>query len=137
MDGVSGLANIFNDFGRFFTTSCKFGYTWIYLFHILYLSKHNREMMIYQRKTFNIFPGSIQLFSISKILYVNCNREIFDYIPVRGVSLNRPYFEISNSKEKICLTIDYRNFNSLGLAKYRTNAGSDTEQFCYLNQKKR
>ena len=85
-------------------------------------------MIIFQTKIFNIFPGSIQLSSISKTLSANCNRETFDYVPVRDLWLNRLYFEISNSREKICLTTDCRNSNSSGSAKYRTNAESNVER---------
>ena len=93
-------------------------------------------MIIFLTKIFNIFSGSIQISSILKILSAICNRETFNYIPVRDLWLKRLYFEISNSSEKICLTIDCRSFSSSGPAKYRTNAKSNTEQFCYINKKK-
>ena len=51
-------------------------------------------MIISQTKIFNIFPGSIQPSSIAKISSSHCNRETFDYIPNRGIWLNRLYFEI-------------------------------------------
>ena len=50
---------------------------------------------------------------------------------------SRLYFEISNSREKVCLTIDRRNLNSSGPAKYRTNAKSDIKKFCHFNHKKK
>lgn len=93
-------------------------------------------MKISQTKFFSIFPGSIQLCSISKILSAKCNKETFDCIPQRDLWLSRLYFEISNSRIRICLPIDCRNFNSWRLAKNKTNARSDTEQFCYFNQKR-
>ena len=130
MDNVSGLADKSNIFGSFLTVSIKFGYICIYLFLILYLSKFNWQMIISQTKILNIFLGAIQLSSISKILSVNCNHETFNYIPARDLWLNRLYLEISNSREKKCLKIDCRNFNSSDPAKYRTNAKSDVEQFC-------
>ena len=84
-------------------------------------------MIISQTKIFNIFPGSIQISSIPKILSTNCNRYTFDYLPNRDLWLNRLYFEISNSNKKECLTIDCRNFNSIGPSKYRTSAESDKQ----------
>ena len=93
-------------------------------------------MIIFLTKISTIFSASIQISSILKILSAICNRETFNYIPVRDLWLKRLYFEISNSSEKVCLTIDCRNFNSSGPAKYRTNARSNTEQFCYFNKKK-
>ena len=46
-------------------------------------------------------------------------------------------FGLTNSKEKICQTIDCRR-NSFSHSKYTTNAklNSANEQFCYFNQKK-
>ena len=88
-------------------------------------------MIISQTKHFNIFPGLIQILSISKILTVNCKQYTIDYIPVSDLWLNRLYFEIWNSNKKSCVTIDCHNFNSLGLSKFRTDAESGTEQICY------
>ena len=84
-----------------------------------------------------IFPGSIQISSTSKILTANCKRYTIDYIPAKEFWLNRLYFEISNSNKKNCLTIDFRNFNSLGPPKFRTNAESGTEQICYYNRNRK
>ena len=94
-------------------------------------------MIISQTKIFNIFHGSIQVSSFSKILTANCKRYTFEDIPTRELWLNRPYFEISNSNKKYCLTIDCRNFNSLGPSKFRTKAESGTEQICYYNGNRR
>ena len=47
------------------------------------------------------------------------------------------YFEISNSTQKQRLTIDTRDINDLGPAKFRTQADSDTEQICYYNRNRR
>lgn len=93
-------------------------------------------MIIFLTKISTIFSASIQISSRLKILSAICNRETFNYVPVRDLWLKRLYFEISNSSEKICLTIDCRNFSSSGPAKYRTNAKSNAEQFCYFNKKK-
>ena len=41
VENVSDLADKSNEFGSFLTVSRKFGYSCIYLFHILYLSKGN------------------------------------------------------------------------------------------------
>ena len=47
-------------------------------------------------------------------------------------------FALTNSKKKICQTIDCR-LNAFGHSKYTTNAklNSANEQFCYFNQKKK
>ena len=75
--------------------------------------------------TLLIFPGSIQTFSVIKILSSYCNRYTYEYIPHGDLWLNRLYFEISNSFEKKCLAIDVRHANNLGLSKFRTGAEND------------
>ena len=48
--------------------------------------------------------------------------------------LNKLYFQISNSKEKQCLTVDTRDVNDLGPGKFRTSAENSFEQTCYFNK---
>ena len=100
----------------------------------MYPSKLNWQMIISQTKIFNIFPGSIQIAYISKILSANCSRYTFDDIPNRDLWLNRLYFEISSSGRKVCLAMDCRNLNSIGPSKYRTTAEIDARQICYYNR---
>ena len=90
-----------------------------------------------QTKIFNFFPGSIQALSIIRILSSFASRYKHNYIPHRNLWINRLYFEISNSTQKQCLTIDTRDFNDLGPARFRTQADSDTGQICYYNRNKR
>ena len=59
-----------------------------------------------------------------------------NYIPNQQIWLNRLYFQISNSKEKKCLTIDTREINELGPGKFRTDAQDALEQTCYFNRNK-
>ena len=47
------------------------------------------------------------------------------------------YYEICNSRQKQCLTIDTRDVNELGPAKFRTLADSGTEKICYYNRNKK
>ena len=86
-----------------------------------------------QTKIFNSFPGLVQASSIVKILSSFCSRYKYDYIPTRDLLINRVYFEISNSNKKCCLTIDTRDVNDLGTAKFRTQADNSGEQICYYN----
>ena len=74
MDDVSGLADKSNNFASFLTVARKFSFTVVYVFHTMYPSKQNWQMIISQTKIFNIFPGSVQILSISKILTANCKR---------------------------------------------------------------
>ena len=137
MDDVSGLAGKSNKFGNFLTVTRKFNFTVVYVFHTMYPSKGNWQMIISQTKIFNIFPGSIQVSAISRILTTNCKRYTYQYIPGRELWLNKLYFEISNSNKKECLTIDCRNFNSIGPSKFRTNAEDGQRQICYYNRNKK
>ena len=57
-----------------------------------------------------------------------------NYIPNQQIWLNRLYFQISNSKEKKCLTIDTREINELRPGKFRTDVQNGLEQTCYFNR---
>ena len=103
----------------------------------MYPSKLNWHKIVLQTKTFNLFPGSIKISSISKILSTSCNRDSFDHILNRDLWLNRPYFEISNSNKRDCQKIDCCNFNLIGSSKYRTSAESDKQQICYYNRNRK
>ena len=94
MDNNSGLPERSNKFDR------NFNFTSVYVFHNMYHSKLNWQIIISQTKIFDIFPRSIEISTISKILSTNCNRYTFGYIPKVDLRLNRLYFKISNSNKK-------------------------------------
>ena len=133
-DDVSGLADKSNDFSNFLTVSRIFGYICLYIFHIIYLTKSIWQMILSQTIIFNIFPWSIHLGNILKILTNNCDRNMINYIPARDRWINRLYFSLSNELKYSCLAINCRQ---AGPAKYRTNADSNFEQFCYYFQNKK
>ena len=83
-----------------------------------------------QTNIFSFFPGSIHSSRILKTLSLFASRQKNSYIPNQQIWLNRLYFQISNSKEKKCLTIDTREINELGPGKFRTNAQNALEQTC-------
>ena len=89
-----------------------------------------------QTHVFNFFSGSIHSSRIIKTLSLFASKQKNTYIPNQQVWLNRLYFQISNSKEKKCLTIDTREVNELGPGKFRTSAENGTEQICYFNRNK-
>ena len=66
----------------------------------------DRSDSLAQTKIFNIFPGKIQASSIIKVLSSFCSRYKYNYVPKRDLWINRLYFDISNSTDKHCLTID-------------------------------
>ena len=68
MDDVSGLADKSDDFANFLTVSRKYGITCVYIFHTIYPSRQNWQMIMSQTQIFNFFPGSIQAGAIVRIL---------------------------------------------------------------------
>ena len=59
MDDVSGLADESRE-SSFLTVARKFGYSCVYIFHIIYPEKANWRMILSQTKIFNIFPGFVE-----------------------------------------------------------------------------
>ena len=91
-------------------------------------------MILFQSKIFNIFPSTVQLGNLSKLLSNNCDRETLKYIPKHELWINRLYFEIANRKDYSCLTIDC---GKSGPSKYRTEADNNVQQTCFFSQKKK
>ena len=79
-------------------------------------------MIMSKTHIFNFFPGSIHSSRILKTLALFASRQKNTYITNQQIWLNRLYFQIFNSKEKKCLTIDTREINELGPRKFRTDA---------------
>ena len=73
MDDIAGLAEKSETFVNFLTVSKKFGLTCVYVFHTIYPTRQNWQMILGQTKIFNIFPGSIQTSLIVKILSSFCS----------------------------------------------------------------
>ena len=93
-------------------------------------------MIMSQTHIFNFFPGSIHSSRIVKALALFASRQKQTYIPNNQIWLNKLYFQISNSKEKLCLTIDTGTVNDLGPGKFRINANNGEEQTCFFNRHK-
>ena len=87
-----------------------------------------------QTHIFNFFPGSVHSGRILKTLSLFASRERNTYVPTNQIWLNRLYFQISNSRDKICLTVDTRDTNDFGPGKFRTRADNGLEQHCYFNR---
>ena len=84
-------------------------------------------MIMSQTKIFNFFPDSVHASSVIKILSSFASRYKHNYIANRNLWINRLYYEISNSNQKQCLTIDTRDVNELGPGKVRTQADNETQ----------
>ena len=89
-----------------------------------------------QTHIFNFIPGSIHSSRILKTLSLFASWQKNTYLPNQQVWLNNLYFQISNSKEKKCLTIDTRDVNELGQRKFRASAYNREVQTCYFNRNK-
>ena len=134
MDDVSGLADKSYDFSNFLTVSRKHGFSCVYVFHTIYPGRQSWETIRAQTHIFNFFPGSIHSGRILKTLALFASRQKHTYPPNQQVWLNKLYFQISNSKEKQCLTVDIRDVNDLGPGKFRISADNNKEQTCYFNR---
>ena len=135
MDDVPGLADKSQEFSNLLTVSRKYGFPCLYVFHTIYPGRQNWEMIISQTHIFNFFPGSIHSSTILKTLSLFVSRQKNTYLPNQQIWLNKLYFQISNSKERKCLTIDTRDVNELGSGKFRS-ADNGEQQTCYFNRNK-
>ena len=53
--------------------------------------------------------------SVTKILEGACSRKTKQHIPQNAFWLNRLFFDLANTNDKICLTIDSSGVNKAGL----------------------
>ena len=127
MVDVSGLADKSEEFSNFLTVSRKYGFSCLFVFYTIYPGRQSWEMIMSQIHIFNFFPGSIHSSRILKTLSLFASRQKNTYIPKQQVWLNKLYFQISNSKEKKCLTTDTREVNKLRPRKVRTSANDGEE----------
>ena len=59
MKDVSELADKSDDFANFLTVSREFNFRCAYVFHTMYPTRSNWQMILSQTNIFNIFPGSL------------------------------------------------------------------------------
>ena len=132
-DDVSGLADDSKKFASFLTVARKYNYTCVYVFHTIYADKANWKTILSQTNIFNIFPASVPINSVKKILELGCIRKTTKYIPQSSLWISRLFIELANKNYKVCLTLDCSNVNSDGPGKFRTKADNPESQFCYFN----
>ena len=133
MDDVSGLADKFDFFPDFLTVSRKYALSCVYIFHTIYPNRQNGEMIMSQTHIFNFLPGSVHNSTILRTVSLFANKYKNNCAPTSNVWLSRLYFNVSNSKQKQCLTIDTRD---LGPGKLKTQADHGMQQICYYNGNK-
>ena len=76
-------------------------------------------MILSKTNIFNIFCGSLEKSSVLKIVVANCLKETVSYILNKKLSLNRLFINLSNKKDKACLTIDCQQNILNGPTKFR------------------
>ena len=67
-DDVSGLADDSKQFVSFLTVARKYSYNCVYIFHTIYPEKVNWRTILSQTNIYNIFPATVSLNNVRKIL---------------------------------------------------------------------
>ena len=132
-DDVSGLADNSNKFASFLTIARKYKYNCVYIFHTIYPEKATWKTILSQTNIFNIFPASVSLNSVRRILDGSCVRKTTRYIPRSLLWINRLFIELANKSQKVCLTLDCSNTNRDGPSRFRSDADNPDKQVCYFN----
>ena len=132
-DDVSGLADNSNKFASFLTVARKYKYNCVYIFHTIYPEKATWKTILSQTNIFNIFPASVSLNTVKRILEGSCVRKTTKYIPRSLLWINRLFIELANKSQKVCLTLDCSNTNRDGPSRFRSDADNPDKQVCYFN----
>ena len=132
-DDVSGLADNSNKFASFLTAARKYKYNCVYIFHTIYPEKATWKTILSQTNIFNIFPASVSLNAVKRILEGSCVRKTTKYIPRSLLWINRLFIELANKSQKVCLTLDCSNTNRDGPSRFRSDADNPDKQVCYFN----
>ena len=101
MDNVSGLADESKKFASFLTIARKFNYTCVYIFHIIYSEKWIWRTILSQTNIFNIFPASVSLAQVRRILESVCIRKTRNYIRQSALWISRLFIEWANRNERV------------------------------------
>ena len=132
MDDVSGLADTTSKFASFLTVARKFGYHCVYIFHTIHPEK-SIWTILSQTNLLNIFPASVPIGTVKKILEANCIRRTTKYIPVNSLWITKLFVQLANNEnEKTCLTIDCTGFNPNGPGRFKNDAAAADSQTCFL-----
>ena len=120
MDNVSGLADESKNFTSFLTVARKFNYTCVYIFNISYPERTIWRTILSQTNIFNIFPASVSMSHVKRILESVCIRKTRKYIPLSSLWINSLFIEPANRNNWVCLTPDYSGVNKEGPGRFRT-----------------
>ena len=135
MDDVLGLADTSSKFASFLTVARKYKYHCLYIFYKIHPEKSIWKTILSQTNILNIFPASVPLNTVKRLLEGNCVRRTTRYIPVNSLGITKLFIQLANSEnEKTCLTIDCTSFNPNGPGRYRTEAADPDKHTCYFNR---
>ena len=134
MNDVSGLADASQKCASFLTVARKFRYHCVYIFHAIHPEKGIWKTILSQTNILNIFPASVPLSTVKKILEANCIRRTNKYIPVDSLWITKLLIQFANNEEKTCLTLDCAGFNPNGPGRSRTGAEDPNSQTCFFSK---
>ena len=118
MDEVPGLTDESKKLASFLKVVRKFNYTCFYIFHTIYPEKTIWRTILSQMNVLNIFPASVSLASVRKILQGVCIRKTRKYIPQSAFWISRLFIELANRNDSICLTLDCSGINKYCLGRF-------------------
>ena len=116
MDDVSGLTDQSKTFAISLTVARKFNYTFVYICP----EKSIWRTILSQTNIFNIFPASVSLGSVRKILEGVSIRKTRKYIPQPALWISRLFIELANRDDRVCLTLDCSVINKDSPGRFRT-----------------
>ena len=93
----------------------------------------NDSTILSQTNIFNVFPASISLAHVRRILESVCIRKTKKYIPQSVLWISRLFIELANRNDRVCLTLDCSGINKDGPGRFRTEADKPDFQSCYFN----
>ena len=135
MDNVSGLADLPVKFASFLTVARKFKYHCLYIFHTIHPEKSIWKTILSQTNLLNIFPASVPISTVKKVLETNCIRKTSRYIPVNSLWITKLFTKLANNEsEKTCLTIDCTGFNPNGPGRFRIDPANSETQTCFFSK---
>ena len=117
----------------FLTVARKYSYNCVYIFHSIHLEKIVWRTILSQTNIYNIFPATVPLNNVKKILEGACIRKTSKYIPQSALWISRLFIELANKNEKVCLTLDCSNTNRDGPGRFCTKTDYPEFQTCYFN----
>ena len=105
------------------------------IFHAIHPEKAIWKTILSQTNLLNIFPASVPLSTVKKVLEANCIRNSNKYIPVNSLWVTKLFIRLANDdSEKTCLKIDCSGFNHNGPGRFRTDASNPLTQTFFFNK---